>query len=52
MTLDVKNFHSTVHIRQVNMSMIEYARSVPATQYDKPFFEIFPFFTIVANVSS
>ena len=31
MTLDVKNFHSTVHIRQVNMSMMEYARSFELT---------------------
>ena len=31
MTLDVENCHFTVHIRQVNMSMIEYARSFGPT---------------------
>ena len=31
MTLDVENCHSTVHIKQVNMSMMEYARSFKFT---------------------
>ena len=31
MTLDVENCHSTVHIKQANMSMMEYARSFGLT---------------------
>ena len=31
MTLDVENCHSTVHIKQVNMSMMEYVRSFEFT---------------------
>ena len=31
MTLDVENCHSTVHIKRVNMSMMEYARSFEFT---------------------
>ena len=31
MTLDVENCHSTVHIKQVNMSMMEYSRSFGRT---------------------
>ena len=31
MTLDVENCHSAVHIKQVNMSMMEYARSFEFT---------------------
>ena len=31
MTLDVENCHSTVHIKQANMSIKEYARSFELT---------------------
>ena len=31
MTLDVENCHSTVHVKQVNISMMEYVRSFGLT---------------------
>ena len=31
MTLDVENCHSTVHIKQANLSMLEYCRSFGLT---------------------
>ena len=37
MTLDVENCHSAVHIKQVNMSMMEYARSFEFTMKESSF---------------
>ena len=31
MTLDIENFHASVHTKQLNISMLEYARSFGAT---------------------
>ena len=35
LTLDVENCHSTVHIKQVNLSMLEYFRSFGLTMKEK-----------------
>ena len=38
MTLDVENCHSTVHIKQANMSMMEYSRSFGLTMKESAYY--------------